>query len=167
MNAHTRSSPWEGSGLVLLCLPWDSAASSKSSCPWGSFSWGAGSLFVVPPPPPLCPALRRVAQEVSAARLPRRAPQGDPTLPSLRLGLQRPPPRALPHPEPLTQETDESRPSICPLVGLLAAPCPSLHPPRALSQRRSIPRLQVAGAEASRAGHLSRMPRVSVGRTRS
>lgn len=91
----------------------------------GSVSWGAISLFV----PPLCPALQRVAQEVPS-RLP--APQNspgrsDPPLPSLGLSLQSLP-SALPHPVSLTQEADKSRPSTCPLVGLLATPCPTPGP---------------------------------------
>lgn len=129
VNAHTLSSPRQGSGLIL-CLPTDSAASSKSSCPWRAqesrlLFVGRSFSYCCPPTHPLCPALRRVAPEVPTACLPRRAPQGDPTLPSLGLGLQSLP-NAFPQPKPLTQETEKSRPSICPLVGLLfSAQCPT------------------------------------------
>lgn len=129
----------------------------------GSVSWGAVSLFV---PPPHCAQDSRGWRKKSPAVCPlHRAPQRDLTLPSLGLSLQSLP-SALPHLQPLTQEADKSRPSTCPLVGLLATRAP-LHLLDALSQYRSISKLQVARAESSSAGHLSRAPQVSARRMRS
>lgn len=79
-------------------------------------------------PPPHCAQRSRGWRKKSPATCqPGRAPQGDPTLPSFGLSLQSLP-SALPHPKPLTQEADKSRPSTYPLVVLLAAPRPTLGP---------------------------------------
>lgn len=131
----------------------------------GSVSWGAIFLFV----PPLCPALQRVAQEVPS-RLP--APQNSPgrSDPSLPRAEPAVPPQCASTsraPHPGGGQVKAIYLSTC---GAARHPVPhsgSLHFPGALSQNRSIPRLQVARAEAGRAGHLSRAPQVSARRMRS
>lgn len=173
--SHTLSSPWEGSGLVLLCLPWDSAASSKSSCPWGSQESrlrfvGRRFSFCRPhhhycaqrsggwrkkSPPPACPA-----------ELPR---ETRPSLPSGSACSPLPTPCAptsrAPHP-------GDGQVKAIYLSTCGAARCPVshsgfLHLPRALSQCRSIPRLQVAGARAEQSRAPLQDARVSAEKTRS
>lgn len=157
VNAHTLSSPLQGSPSSVspgtLPPPLRVAVLGERRRR-GSVSWGTA--------PFLSPTMPSAPE--GGARSPRRlpAPQNSPGRSDSPFPRARsaPLPCAPQRPEPLTQrQTSQGHLSTCE-----AASCPAphsgfLHLPGALSQFRSTLMLQVARAEASGAGHLSRAPR--------
>lgn len=156
VNAHTLSSPLQG--LPSSVSPGTLLPPLRVAVPGerrrrGSVSWGTAPLFV----PHYAQSSGGWRKKSPSPAAPQNSPgRSDSPFPRARsASLSCAPQR----PEPLTQrQTSQGHLSTCE-----AASCPAphsgfLHLPGALSQCRSTLMLQVAGAEASGAGHLSRAP---------